>query len=271
MTLPSLFTGFPKMEYAIQPCNYPDYGSRRLVSESMKCACRVASLFLRDHRVPALRRAAEPIFTKTEEDMMDLLSMRDEFGFVDFFEVMKREAIVPGAIYTRETKGHWQLGVPEGEGYVRVTSPLRRYLDLVAHWQIKQVLLSRITGASPRLFTEQWLDDLAADCARQEVDSRVIERRSNKFWTIKFIERKLNEPVKADIFEQLVAYPMFTSLLNTQSREAQTQVHIPALGTIAAMSSPKATLEDIAIGQPYRVELEGMRLGLSPELLVKMV
>lgn len=49
-------------------------------------------------------------------------------------DVLIRSRMVRGVCSTHAAVPHAGLGLP---GYVQVTSPIRRYTDLVAHWQLK--------------------------------------------------------------------------------------------------------------------------------------
>ena len=48
--------------------------------------------------------------------------------------VAMRSRMLRSLCTTREALPHAGLGLP---GYVQITSPIRRYTDLLAHWQIK--------------------------------------------------------------------------------------------------------------------------------------
>ena len=48
--------------------------------------------------------------------------------------VLMRSRMLRSLCATEETLPHCGLGLP---GYVQVTSPIRRYTDLLAHWQLK--------------------------------------------------------------------------------------------------------------------------------------
>ena len=50
--------------------------------------------------------------------------------------VLMRSRMLRSMCTTQETLPHSGLGLP---GYVQITSPIRRYADLLAHWQIKVI------------------------------------------------------------------------------------------------------------------------------------
>ncbi|KAJ9180716.1 hypothetical protein P3X46_008929 [Hevea brasiliensis] len=80
---------------------------------------------------------------------------------------------------------HGILGVP---GYVQFTSPIRRYMDLLAHYQVKAVL----RGDSPP-FSAGQLEGMASSVNMQ---TRVIRRLCNsslRYWIIEFLKRQPKE------------------------------------------------------------------------------
>jgi len=80
-----------------------------------------------------LRRSARlPIALEDTRDFEKLEALMDEDGFVDHAEYLKVKLHIPPVQYLLDPAMHWAMGIREG--YVRVTSPLRRYNDLVAHW-----------------------------------------------------------------------------------------------------------------------------------------
>jgi exoribonuclease-2 len=82
---------------------------------------------------------------------------------------------------------HWALGL---EGYTQVTSPLRRYTDLLAHQQIR-LYLRKAAGADVQpLSEEEVLFRLAAaDAAAQAVTQ--AERASKAHWLAVYLAEKL--------------------------------------------------------------------------------
>ena len=269
---PSIFTGFPYLAYEVEHQHNMDIGARRMVSESMKAACRVASRFFRDRGIPAIRRASSMPTTLTEGGWETLLSQRQPDGYVPITTVLQAALTVPRGGYTLETKGHYALGVPDGEGYVRVTSPLRRYGDLVAHWQIKNALAA--TGSPSRhLFDDSWLTAFAREVTAKEMGLRQIERRHDHFWTLKFIERwqlaaksHSDKPNPLDYMEATV----------TRGPEKDSMFHRPT-ARVAVLDLGVPAKMEVKDGQTYQlgeqvfVKCKEVRLGTAPELIVSRV
>jgi len=96
---------------------------RNVIAQFMILACRAASRFCVEHGLPALRRSNQRPLAE-ESDLAELLKMRDEFGVVDPIESIKRNIYPRPSELALKPEAHWSLGVPDGEGYTRVTSPL---------------------------------------------------------------------------------------------------------------------------------------------------
>ena len=67
--------------------------------------------------------------------------------------------------------------------YVRVTSPLRRYCDLLAHQQLRRV----INGEPP--FDFEYMDGRIAASLEGAEARRKLERQCNEFWTLVYLKR----------------------------------------------------------------------------------
>ncbi|CAN1769955.1 Ribonuclease II, chloroplastic/mitochondrial [Linum perenne] len=80
---------------------------------------------------------------------------------------------------------HGILGLP---GYVQFTSPIRRYLDLLAHYQIKAF----IRGDSPP-FSPGQLEGAAATVNMKTRLARKLSNTSLRYWIIEYLRRQPKE------------------------------------------------------------------------------
>ncbi len=85
-----------------------------------------------------------------------------------------RKASPPGAIQTLPG-AHSGLGL---DAYIRVTSPLRRYCDLLAHQQLRR----KLSGETPLSMEE--LDARLALSEPASRDKRRLERQVDEYWTL---------------------------------------------------------------------------------------
>ncbi|KAL1195674.1 Ribonuclease II, chloroplastic/mitochondrial [Cardamine amara subsp. amara] len=78
---------------------------------------------------------------------------------------------------------HGVLGIP---GYVQFTSPIRRYMDLTAHYQIKAFL----RGGDNFPFSAGELEGIAASVNIQSRAVRKLSNSSLRYWVIEFLRRQ---------------------------------------------------------------------------------
>ncbi|OAX42185.1 RNB-domain-containing protein [Rhizopogon vinicolor AM-OR11-026] len=266
----SYYRGFPSLTYEVSSQKIVERGSRLIIAECMKTASRVASRWFSAKGVPMLRRSARPpIALEDRRDIEKLEAMIDEDGFVDHAEFIKVKLHIPPVEYLLEPGMHWAMGIPQGEGYVRVTSPLRRYNDLVAHWQIKDVLLR--PRAHARLFTPGWLTNYAPELLAQEKLQKLSDRSHRTQWALMYIRRFLDHPNppsdRIDPLQSLSAYitePGRARDLVTY----QYSCHIPSLGLPAIIVTPRNT--DIPVGQHVNVRVKDVQVGLKSLLVLEL-
>jgi exoribonuclease-2 len=105
---------------------------------------------------------------------------------------------------------HWGLGLDQ---YSQVTSPLRRYLDLLAHQQIRAALQTPAYAGRPPLSTDELVLLLGAGEAAYQASIHA-ERASRSHWTAVYLNGK-DTPWEGVVLEK---------------KGARAVVMIPALG-----------------------------------------
>ncbi len=140
--------------------------SREMVTDAMLMAGEAAALFAQRHELPIPFATQDPPdVQRAPEDLAAMFAYRKQFK-------RTRMTTVPGP--------HAGLGLPV---YARATSPLRRYLDLVVHQQLRAF----IAGATA-LDAEAVLARVgAAETVSGQV--RNAERAANKHWTLVYLLR----------------------------------------------------------------------------------
>jgi exoribonuclease-2 len=150
---------------AIKPL--PRLRSRMLVTEAMVMAGEAAARF-------ALTKGLS--FPFTTQDPVDAAD-RQPAGLAAMYAL--RRTLRPRQ-YSSQPGPHGGLGL---EVYAQVTSPLRRYLDLVAHQQLRACL----RGGDP-LEAQAIIERVgAAEAAAQGV--RRAERLSREHWTVVYLQQ----------------------------------------------------------------------------------
>ncbi|KAJ2882275.1 3'-5' RNA exonuclease complex component [Coemansia asiatica] len=106
-----------------------------------------------------------------------------------------RHMLNPSRLST-ETGPHSIMGVLDEYGYSRVTSPLRRAEDLVAHWQIKAQLLAEHGNSkdkSPWYWDRYSLEMLSSKLYLRNFLADKVMANSEEFWIYNLIRRMESE------------------------------------------------------------------------------
>lgn len=259
---PGLFLGNPQIFYAVR--NIRTSGSRQIVSEAAQVANRVVSRFGRDHGVPLVWRSlAAPV--GSDEALADLLKLRDEDGWVDFFEVRRKGIQLQSSRYTLKPAEHWTLGIAEGEGYTRATSPLRRYGDLVTHWQIKHMLLH-----NKPLFSSKEMQTTFDHIGVKEERWKWIEQAHGRWWALAFIKRWMESKRESGVYnpvENMVARVTGRARQDIFRGTCIQEVHIANLGLFGILEGANSEQE---IGAEVAVTVDKIMLTSYPLLRLKL-
>lgn len=144
--------------------------ARRIVQEAMILYNHLASVFLMEQGVPALFRVQEaPTERISEEDMDRIL-----------YVFLQRRKLMPLSI-TTEPGPHVPLGV---KSYVQVSSPIRRYLDLVVQRQISALLQGR-----PIPYDQSSLEQIKAMTEPVLKEQDRVRKASLNYWFLRFFEQ----------------------------------------------------------------------------------
>jgi exoribonuclease-2 len=165
-------------EISIQPL--PNLRSRQMVLEAMLAAGEAVARYALDQAMPLPFTTQEPPSAVDEprEGLAGQFALRRTFQ-------RSQASIAPGP--------HAGLGLPL---YAQATSPLRRYLDLVVHQQLR----AHLRGES--LLDEQAI--LARIGAAEAVrgDVRYAERLANEHWTLLYLQQHPGWHGEAVVVEQ---------------------------------------------------------------------
>ncbi|KAF7312450.1 RNB domain-containing protein [Mycena indigotica] len=263
-TKPTEFSGFPTFDVSVQTYSDLFKGSAGIVAECMKLACRTASRWCHERDVDVLRRTAMPV-EGTAANLKKLRAMRDERGYVNPRAYNALTLNPPTAILTLEPGPHWTVGALEGEGYTRATSPLRRFSDLLVHYQIHSALLGKDS-----FFSRDYMHDYKLALAYQDRQKKTANKHHVKYWVLMALKRYMEGPRQDALdLNDLSATVSASVRVNIVHNTLQSPVDIPALGVQAMLKDvPKAVADSWTIGAELRVRVKEVQLGLSPTLIV---
>jgi len=147
--------------------------ARDLVAEMMILAGEVAARFGQDQGLALPFRSQTQPELPPEEDLFCLPvgPVRD----CAIRRCMPRSEVgtTPGR--------HASLGL---DAYSQVTSPIRRYADLLSHFQIKAHL-----RGDPPPFNLETLKELIASGATSAYEATLVERQTNRYWSLEYLRR----------------------------------------------------------------------------------
>ena len=150
-----------------------DSFSRQLVAEMMILAGEVAAKFAQTHNIPIPYRYQEQPELPPADTLMQLPS-----GPVREFAICR--CMTKGSLGLYASR-HAGLGL---EAYSQVTSPIRRYSDLLAHWQIKAFLRNE-----PLPFTAEMLTEILRMIDPAIWDANQVEKQSVRYWSLEYLRR----------------------------------------------------------------------------------
>ncbi len=148
--------------------------SRLLVAEMMILAGEVAARYGQDHRLPLPFRFQPQPELPSEEELMQLMP-----GPVRFAAIRR---CMPRSEVGVSPARHASLGL---DSYCQVTSPIRRYADLLAHFQIKAHL-----RGEPLPFGDAELGTLLASVTTVVQEATFVERQTNRYWSLEYLRRQ---------------------------------------------------------------------------------
>ena len=147
--------------------------SRQLVAEMMILAGEITGRYASEHNLPLPFRGQPQPELPPEEELMVLPP-----GPVRYCAIRR---CMPRSEMGTNPMRHASLGL---DSYIQVTSPIRRYTDLVAHFQLKAHL-----RGEPLPFTKESLQEILFSIGTSVYEAIQIERQTNRYWSFEYLKR----------------------------------------------------------------------------------
>jgi len=163
----------------------PNSPSRLLVSEMMILCNGLAADFASVNGLPVIYRTQEPRDSSAITDSSDM----NPIAFEKLRKTFKRSrlSLTPGL--------HSGLGLG---AYTQVSSPIRRYADLVTQQQFTAFL-----KAKPLPYEREELLSILTNAETTEQEIRSIEDRSTNYWILEYLSReKMTQPMSAVLLDR---------------------------------------------------------------------
>lgn len=248
----------PQIAVQVQHAGAPRMSA---VAQMMLLAGNVAARFCHDRGIPIPFRASQQNLQKPDPAKyfsQHILPLVNKGANVSRDTVLDYIRLL-GPILPSTTAGpHLALGM---DMYTKATSPLRRYCDLVVHWQIEGALLyEKHTGTSLigntseewLTFTKQQIDELLPALDTRERMLKVAQRNAKTSWTLQALIRawKYGEG----------SIPSSLHMRVTHKAGGKALGRIDALGELQASFVPPSWIsyEDISIGSVFEVKIDDL-------------
>jgi exoribonuclease II len=150
-----------------------DNRARRLVAEMMILAGEVAAKYGQDNSLPLPYRGQPQPELPPEEELILI-----PVGPARSCAVRR---CMPRSEMATTPSRHASLGL---NTYSQVTSPIRRYTDLLTHFQIKAHL-----RGDELPFTVERLQEIMLGLGTNIYEATMVERQTNRYWTLEYLNR----------------------------------------------------------------------------------
>jgi exoribonuclease II len=148
--------------------------SRELVAEMMILAGELAARYGQQHHLPMLFRGQLQPELPSDEELMQL-----PIGPV---RAVALRRCMPRSAVSLTPSRHASLGL---DMYAQITSPIRRYGDLIAHFQIK----AHLRGAELPFSIPQ-MQEVVATLTTTAYEAVLVERQTNRYWSLEYLRRR---------------------------------------------------------------------------------
>ncbi|MCC0178913.1 VacB/RNase II family 3'-5' exoribonuclease [Waterburya agarophytonicola K14] len=147
--------------------------SRQLVAEMMILAGQIGGAYGTEHNLPLPYRGQPQPELPSEEELLQL-----PVGPTRFCAI---RSCMPRSEMSMSPIRHASLGL---DSYVQVTSPIRRYTDLLSHFQIKAHL-----RGNELPFSREELQEIVYSVSSSSYEATLVERQTNRYWGLEYLRR----------------------------------------------------------------------------------
>ncbi|WWC89084.1 uncharacterized protein L201_004002 [Kwoniella dendrophila CBS 6074] len=298
---PQIFSGNLGLEYKVNTPRFGTLNASQIVAEYMILAGKIAAGFCSSRDIPVMYRGSlepKPLNSSINYTMEDLLNSRikDMGQLQDPFKMMGNDWYNPSGFIDLKPIQHWimgfeQVGKNDFNGYLRTTSPLRRFDDFLVHWQIKSYL-SKQSQSSVNSDKIKGLnkEEVLRTIKKSDEGVRKLKRSSvtaMKFWQTRVLKNQLsftnnalingndNWEIKDDekidlqndtLIGKIIGSTESVSSINGES----TPILIESLG-IQATLQHQIKSKDFQVGQEVECKIYDVQDWPNPAITFKLV
>lgn len=151
--------------------------SRQLVAEMMILAGEVAGHYAQVHKIALPFRGQPQPELPSEEELIQLPA--------GFARACAMRRCMPKSEMSITPTRHAGLGLAT---YTQATSPIRRYTDLLTHFQLK----AHLRGETPPFSGEQ-IQEVMLSVTSATQEATLVERQTNRYWGLEYLRRHPNQ------------------------------------------------------------------------------
>jgi exoribonuclease-2 len=151
--------------------------SRHLVAEMMILAGEVAGHYAQVHKIALPFRGQPQPELPSEEELIQLPA--------GFARACAMRRCMPKSEMSITPARHAGLGLST---YTQATSPIRRYTDLLTHFQLK----AHLRGETPPFSGEQ-IQEVMLSVTSVTQEATLVERQTNRYWGLEYLRRHPNQ------------------------------------------------------------------------------
>ncbi|QLG72218.1 hypothetical protein HG535_0C05720 [Zygotorulaspora mrakii] len=160
-----------------------------LVTEMMILANTLSGKFFFENKIPGVFRSYQPLMLgdRAQNEYGQMKAKIKKGILPSFKDITLLASLLNSSFYSAKPMSHNMIGAPQ---YLTVTSPLRRFPDLINHLQ-----LHRHIRGLPICFTQSEISNLVDDIQSRDSILKDASRQGATYWTLKFVKDSLkNDP-----------------------------------------------------------------------------
>lgn len=178
--------------------------STLLVSELMILANTLAGRYFAENRIPGIFRCYQTLSMRgqAEKEYEAMKSKVKKGIFPTSKDIFRLSSLLNSSFYSEDPAPHRMIGAPQ---YLTVTSPLRRFPDIINHLQIQRVL-----RGLPLCFSKKHASALLWHIQHRDAVLKTASTHQAAYWTLKHIKKLLKDSKDALFDVTITSVPQFS-------------------------------------------------------------